>query len=126
MIQSFLAGSYWERGILRPVVEKAIQHSLCFGLYHEQQQIGFARVVTDYMSFAYIADVFVLEDYRGLGLGQWLIEVITAYPELQDIRRMLLATNDAQDFYRKNGFNSLEAPERWLEKLYERSWFKHE
>ncbi|HTD93713.1 MAG TPA: GNAT family N-acetyltransferase [Chitinophagaceae bacterium] len=96
--------SYWAKGIPREVVEKSIAHSLCFGLYYEQQQIGFARLVTDEATFAYLADVFVLEAHRGKGLSKWLMEIIHAHPGLQGLRRWVLGTRDAHALYEKFGW----------------------
>lgn len=126
VIHAFLATTYWSPGIPREVVARAIAHSLCFGLYHQQRQIGFARVITDYTNHAYLADVFVLNEYRGQGLGRWLIECVVAYPELQGIRRMLLCTDDAHSFYQQLGFAPLAEPAKFMEKLYQRAWFKEQ
>ena len=94
-IHAFLARAYWSVGLPREVLERAVEHSLVFGLYRAAGQIGFARVVTDHATFAYLADVFVLEAFRGHGLGKWLVEVAVTLPELQGLRRWLLATADA-------------------------------
>lgn len=104
VIHGFLVRSYWAEGRSRQRVAQAIEHSLPFGLYHRGTQIGFARVVTDYVVLAFLADVFVVEAYRGRGLGRWLVEVVTGLPELQSIRRWLLGTRDAHALYRKVGF----------------------
>ena len=124
VIHGYLTRSYWSRGISRDMVGKSIDNSLCFGLYDQGKQVGFARIITDYTTHAYLCDVFVLEAYQGQGLGQWLIECVVTWPELQGIRRLVLATADAQEFYRKIGFNELSTPERFMEKLYPRPWFK--
>ena len=116
VIYDFLRTTYWSPGVPREVVERAIDHSCAFGLYDGEQQIGFARVITDYATMGYLADVFVLEPYRGQGLGQWLVEVVLSHPELQGFRRWLLATRDAHELYRKAGFVELRAPERWMER----------
>jgi GNAT superfamily N-acetyltransferase len=118
MVHGFLTESYWARGIPRAVVERSIARSLPFGLYHGERQIGFARVITDYATFAYIGDVFVLEEHRGQGLGTWLMETVVSCPELQGLRRWTLATRDAHALYRKIGFVPLRSPERWMER-----WF---
>jgi N-acetylglutamate synthase-like GNAT family acetyltransferase len=115
VIHAFLRESYWARGISREVVDRSIENALCFGLYEGAQQIGFARIISDFVTFAYLADVFVLEAHRGRGLGQWLMEVIRAHPELQGLRRWMLATKDAHGLYRKFGFLPLEKPERIME-----------
>jgi GNAT superfamily N-acetyltransferase len=111
------AESYWARGIAREVVERACVHSLCFGLYTAGQQAGFARVVTDYATYAYLNDVFVLEAYRGRGLGAWLMETVVAHPALQGLLRFSLATRDAQGFYERFGWQALRYPERHMERL---------
>ena len=104
IIHGFLVGSYWAEGRTRERVAHSIEHSLPFGLYHGEEQVGFARVLTDYVVLAFLADVFVLEPHRGRGLGAWLVEVVTSLPELRPIRRWLLGTRDAHDLYRKSGF----------------------
>lgn len=116
VIHRFLTESYWAGGVPREVVKRSIEHSLPFGLYTENRQIGFARVITDYATFAYLADVFVLDEFRGEGLGKWLIEVVVSHPELAVLRRWMLATRDAHGLYRKSGFTELKQPERWMEK----------
>ena len=114
VIHSFLTASYWSPGIDRDSVIRAIRHSLAFGLFDGDRQIGFARVVTDYTHFAYVADVFILEGHRGQGLGRWLVQMILAHPDLQGLRRWLLSTRDAHDLYRRCGFEALAEPERYL------------
>jgi GNAT superfamily N-acetyltransferase len=104
VIHGFLFRSYWAEGRPRERVALAIEHSLPFGLYHRETQVGFARVVTDYVVLAFLADVFVLEAHRGKGLGRWLVEVVTSLPELSAVRRWLLGTRDAHELYRKFGF----------------------
>ncbi|AKG21381.1 GNAT family N-acetyltransferase [Calothrix sp. 336/3] len=117
LIYNFLSkSSYWAKGIPREVVVKALDHSLCFGLFKDHRQIGFGRVVTDLATFAYLADVFIVEDYRGKGLGKWLLECILKHPELQGLRRWMLSTADAQELYHQFGFKSLLKPERFMEK----------
>jgi len=108
--------SYWAKGRSLEVVQRSIENSLNFGLFKQEQQIGFARVVTDYATFAWLADVFIVEEYRALGLGVWLIEVITSHPHLQGFRRWLLATRDAHELYRRFGFNEVTEPKRWMER----------
>ncbi|HEY0611770.1 MAG TPA: GNAT family N-acetyltransferase [Chitinophaga sp.] len=115
LIHSFLSNTYWAKGIPRSTVERSLQHSLCFGLYHEQQQTGFARVITDYTTFAYLADVFIIPSYRGKGLSKWLIKTILEHPELQGLRRWLLATADAHGLYTQFGFTPLPHPERFMQ-----------
>jgi N-acetylglutamate synthase-like GNAT family acetyltransferase len=108
--------SYWGQGRAIAVVQRALDHSLNFGLYKDRQQIGFARVVTDYATFAWVADVFVLPAYRGRGLSKWLMTVILSHSELQGFRRWVLATKDAHGLYARFGFIPLHRPERWLER----------
>ncbi len=115
LIQRFLSGSYWAKGIPLDVVEKSIQNSLCFGLYKGEEQIGFARVITDYATFAYLADVFVVEGDRGEGLGIWLMEVVMGHPELRGLRRWMLVTRDAHGLYEKTGWRTVASPERFME-----------
>ena len=107
--------SYWAAGIPLHTVQKSVEGSLCFGVFKEKEMIGFARVITDKATFAYLADVFIDEAYRGLGLSKWLIEVIVQHPDLQGLRRFLLATLDAHGLYRQYGFTDLTFPERWMQ-----------
>lgn len=104
--------SYWAKNIPVAVVKKSIEGSFCFGVYHNEKQVGFARVVTDHATFAYLADVFILSNYRGSGLGKWLMSVIMNHPDLQGLRRWLLATRDAHRLYAQFGFVQLDKPER--------------
>jgi len=114
LVHEFLARAYWSVGLPRDVFERALAHSLAFGLYGPAGQVGFARIVTDHATFAYLADVFVLEAFRGRGLGKWLVEVAVTLPELQGLRRWLLATADAHELYRRFGFTDA-APGRLME-----------
>jgi N-acetylglutamate synthase-like GNAT family acetyltransferase len=114
-IHNFLRESYWAKGIPRTIVEKAVNNSLCFGLYHHSKQIGFGRAVSDRATFAYLADVFVVPAYRGRGLGKWLVSCVLAHPELQGLRRWTLATRDAHGLYEQNGFVALRKPEWFME-----------
>jgi GNAT superfamily N-acetyltransferase len=109
--------AYWSEDIPIETVRRAIEHSLAFGVYHNEQQVGFARIVTDYATFAYLADVFILEPFRRQGLGVWLMETIMSHPDVQSFRRWLLATRDAHTLYQKVGFTTLHTPERFMEKL---------
>ena len=116
-IQQFLAEeSYWAKTRTGEQTQTAIDHSICFGLYHGDQQIGFARVVTDKATFAYLGDVYVLKEFRGRGLSKWLMDIIISYPELQGLRRWLLATRDAHGLYEQFDFAALRFPERWMER----------
>jgi GNAT superfamily N-acetyltransferase len=116
-IHDFLSNrAYWARGRSLDVVKRSIDHSLNFGVYKDNQQIGFARVVTDFATFAWLADVFVIDEHRGIGLGLWLIEVIVNHPDLQGLRRWLLATRDAHELYRRAGFSELTTPQIWMER----------
>lgn len=113
LIHHFLStDSYWAEGIPLETVEKALANSLCFGLYKNNKQIGFARLVTDKATFAYLADVFVLEEYRGQGLSKWLMEVIQSHPEVQGLRRWMLMTRDAQGLYEQFGWTVLDEDAR--------------
>ncbi|MES2277442.1 MAG: GNAT family N-acetyltransferase [Bacteroidota bacterium] len=107
--------SYWAKGIPADKLRNAIKGSLCFGIYYQDKQAGFARVVTDKATFAYICDVFVLDNYRGQGLSKWLMQTIKAHPDLQGLRRWSLATADAQGLYQQFGFTPITKPERWME-----------
>jgi GNAT superfamily N-acetyltransferase len=115
-IHQFLSQSYWAENIPIEIVQKSIEGSVCFGVYDGQQQIGFARVITDKATFGYLADVFIGEKYRGLGLSKWLMETIVADPDLQGFRNWLLATRDAHGLYSKFGFKPLDNPERMMRK----------
>ena len=115
LIHDFLSGSYWAKAIPREIVTRALENSLCFGLFHNGKQIGFGRIVTDRATFAYLADVFVIDSYRGLGLGKWLISCVLEHPELQGLRRWLLATLDAHGLYQQYGFVPLRNPARFME-----------
>lgn len=109
--------SYWAQGISREKIERSISESLCFGVYHEGKQIGFARIITDKSTFAYLADVFIINSYRKQGLAKWLLQTMMAYPDLQNLRRWMLATADAHQLYEKFGFTQLNAPNRWMQKF---------
>jgi GNAT superfamily N-acetyltransferase len=108
--------TYWARGVPRKVVERAIEHSICFGAYRDGVQVGFARVVTDRATFAYLADVFVLPQHQGAGCAQQMMDVILAHPQLQGLRRFALATRDAHALYARYGFTPLAKPETFMER----------
>lgn len=114
-VHAYLTRSYWSPGIAFERVQRAAANSLCFGLFHGAEQVGFARVVTDKTTFAYLADVYVLEAHRGQGLSKWLVQTILAHPELQGLRRFLLATADAHGLYAQFGFQPLAKPERMMQ-----------
>jgi GNAT superfamily N-acetyltransferase len=133
LIHSFLTSCYWAKGIPKNVVARSIEHSLCFGIYDESNadltgiaksarpgapncvQVGFARVVSDFATVAYLGDVFVLESHRGRGLGKWMMECIMKHPAMQGLRRWILLTRDAHELYSKVGFTLLKTPERYME-----------
>jgi GNAT superfamily N-acetyltransferase len=118
-IHAYLVRSYWAEGIPRETVERSLRHSLCFGLYGAGgAQVGFARVVSDGATFAYLCDVYVLESEQGRGLGKWLIETAMRHPDLQGLRRFMLATRDAHGLYARHGFAPLRAPARMMEILH--------
>lgn len=117
LIHHFLSTeTYWAVGRSRETVERSLTNSFCFGIYRNGEQVGFARVVTDFATFAWIADVFVLPEHRGRGLAKWLMTVILAHPKLQGFRRWVLATKDAHELYAQFGFIPLHRPERWMER----------
>jgi GNAT superfamily N-acetyltransferase len=113
-IHGFLSSTYWARGVPRSVIETSIQNSLCFGAFLGGEQVGFARVITDRATFGYIADVFVLPEHRGRGVAKLLIRAILGHPELQGLRRFLLATRDAHRLYAQFGFQPLPNPEDFM------------
>jgi len=114
-IHRYLTRAYWSEGLPPHIVEKALANSLCFGLFQGTQQIGLARVVTDRATYAYLCDVYVLEEFRGKGLGVWLMECVTSHPDLQGLRRFSLATRDAHGLYEKFGFAALKKPQSLME-----------
>lgn len=116
-ITDMLSRAYWAQGRTREMIARSLQHSLSFGLYDGSHQIGLARVVSDYTTFAWLCDVFIHEDYRGHGLGKWLMETVHNHPDLQNLRRWLLATKDAHGLYSHFGWIPLEPPERWMMKI---------
>lgn len=117
VIHEFLSQeSYWARGRSIEQTKTAIENSICFGVYQGERQIGFARVVSDCATFAYLGDVFIIEEFRGQGVSKWLMETIISHPELQGLRRWVLATRDAHALYEKFGFHALTFPDRWMER----------
>jgi GNAT superfamily N-acetyltransferase len=116
-IADMLTRAYWAKGRPRERTERALANSLVFGVYEGERQIGLARVVSDYAIFAYLCDVFIHEDFRGHGLGKWLMETILSHPNLQGLRRWTLVTSDAHGLYRQYGFTSLNDPDGWMEIL---------
>ena len=130
VVHSFLTNCYWAKGISREVVARSIEHSLCFGIYdesgdvipclakdarHGAPQVGFARVVSDFATVAYLGDVFVVESRRGRGLSKWLMKCVVGHPALQNLRRWILLTRDAHGLYSRFGFTKVAAPERYME-----------
>jgi len=116
VIHGFLTNCYWAEGIPREIVARSIEHALCFGVYDGRgAQVGFARVVSDFSTIAYIGDVFVLDTHRGRELGRWLMESITKHPALQGLRRWILTTRDAHGLYAQFGFTPVKFPERYME-----------
>jgi len=116
LIYSYLdKESYWAQGIPAETLKNAITNSLCFGIYNQDGQVGFTRVITDNATFAYICDVFVVADHRRIGLSKWLIQTIIKHPGLQGLRRWSLATADAHGLYRQFGFSELSKPQNWME-----------
>lgn len=133
-IHGYLNRSYWAEGITKDIVSKSVNGSLCFGVFkidppspasvsrgqslrrrHADKQVGFARMVTDEATYAYLADVFIIEEHRGKGLSKWLMEIIFSYPGLKGLRRIMLATRDAHGLYSQFGFTPLNNPERWMQ-----------
>lgn len=116
-IYAYLVASYWAERIPRDVFERSIDQALCFGLRApDGSQVGFARVITDRATIAYLGDVFVLETHRGRGLSKWMMDCVIGHPELQGLRRWILLTRDAHGLYRKYGFTDLAKPDRWMER----------
>ena len=144
VIHGFLTNCYWAKGIPREVVARSIEHSLCFGVYDGSSgltprlangaapgvpaQVGFARVVSDFATVAYLGDVFVVESHRGRGLSKWLMGCVLQHPALQSLRRWILLTRDAHGLYSQFGFTPVKAPERYMElhqpEIYERSSYE--
>ncbi|MDP4116298.1 MAG: GNAT family N-acetyltransferase [Bacteroidota bacterium] len=118
VIHDFLSNhSYWSRNIPLEKVKTAFDNSLNFGLFHNSRQIGYARVISDFSQIAYLADVFIVEEYRGRGLSKWLMQTIMSHPNLQGLRKWVLVTKDAHELYKKFGWQPISSPEKWMEKV---------
>jgi GNAT superfamily N-acetyltransferase len=117
VIHGYLRQAYWCEAIPRELVERSLRHSLCFGLFERERQVGFARVVTDYATYAYVCDVFVLESHHRQGLATWLMQCVTSHPDLQGLRRWCLTTRDAHRLYEKAGFERTKMPERYMDRV---------
>jgi len=115
VVHGFISQSYWAKAIPKKLVARMVENSLCFGVYHQTAQVGFARIISDYATFAYLADVFVLPEHRGKGLSKSLVEAVLAHPDLQGLRRWMLVTLDAQGLYEQFGFKRIAHPDRYLE-----------
>jgi GNAT superfamily N-acetyltransferase len=115
VVFTFLTNCYWCKGIPKETVARSIQHSLCFGIYEGSAQFGFARVISDFATIAYIGDVFILESHRGRGLSKWMMECIVAHPLLRNLRRWMLVTRDGHGLYSKFGFTPLKSPGNYME-----------
>jgi GNAT superfamily N-acetyltransferase len=125
-VHAYLGGeSYWARGVPREVVARSIQHSLCVGVFDGPAQVAFARAITDRATYAYLADVYVLEPYRGRGIGKWMMEVFDAHPDLQGLRRWMLMTHDAHGLYAQFGFGPLTHPDRAMERTHPGVYARH-
>jgi GNAT superfamily N-acetyltransferase len=118
VVHGYLSKAYWCEGIPRAVVQRSIEHSLVFGVYKGAEQVGFARIISDLATFAYLGDVFILEPHRGQGLSVWLMECIVAHPDLQGLRRWTLFTRDAHGLYEKVGFQRATTAERLMERVF--------
>lgn len=115
VVQDFLSNSYWAKGRKPEITKATIRNSVCFGLYHKSKQIGFARVISDLATFAYLADVFIVEEYRGRGLAKWFMKVVFEYGEFKPVKRWILATSDAHGLYRKFGFTEIPDPSKLMQ-----------
>jgi GNAT superfamily N-acetyltransferase len=116
-IYDMLTRAYWAKGRSREMIARTLNFSLVFGVYDGSKMIGMARVVSDFTTFAWLCDVFILEEYRGRGISRWLMETVLAHPDLQGLRRFTLMSTDARGLYTKFGFKALESPEKWMEKF---------
>jgi GNAT superfamily N-acetyltransferase len=115
VVQDFLSNSYWAKGRKPEITKATIRNSVCFGLYHKSKQIGFARVISDLATFAYLADVFIVEEYRGRGLAKWFMKVVFEYEQFKLVKRWILATSDAHGLYRKFGFTEIPDPSKLMQ-----------
>ena len=116
LVHAYLASSYWASGMPRSTLERAVENSLTFGIYRDDEQVGFARVIADLATYAYLSDVFVVDAFRGRGLSKWLMECILAHPDLQGLRRFALFTRDAQGLYERYGFGPARGKSTYLER----------
>ena len=117
LIQQNLNNTYWAKGITKETIQKSIDNCLSYGIYQDDQQVGFARVITDYCTFAYLSDVFIIPSHQKLGLSKWLIDSILKHPDLQNLRRFVLLTKDAHELYRQFGFDKPKHPEEFMERI---------
>jgi GNAT superfamily N-acetyltransferase len=117
--------AYWSKGIPLDTVQRAIQNSLNFGVFHQDKQVGYARIVSDLATVAYLGDVFIIPEHRGQGLSKWLIEQVMAHPDLKGLRRWVLLTRDAHELYRQYGWQSIASPDRWME-IHDPAVYSHE
>ncbi|MDQ7816387.1 MAG: GNAT family N-acetyltransferase [Melioribacteraceae bacterium] len=121
-IHKFLTNSYWAKGIPIKAVKKQIKNSFCFGVYNDKKQIGYARIITDYVGFAYLCDVYIEEDFRGKGLSKWLMEEVINHPKLKNIKTWMLSTNDAHGLYAQYGFKPLDEPQKQMRRVKFKNW----
>lgn len=117
VIHHFLTNSYWDKGCSFVIVQKKIRNSYCYGIYHDKKQIGFCRVISDFITFSYLLDVFVIEEYRGRGLSKWLMRCVMKHPDLGKTESWMLKTADAHGLYKKFGFKEISNPEEIMEKI---------
>ena len=115
VVHAFLSRTYWSPGVPEEIVRRGIAGAICFGIYHGREQVGFARVITDQATYAYLSDVYVLESHRGRGLAKWMMELVMAHPSLQGLRRFSLSTRDAHSLYAQFGFELVANPDRQME-----------
>ena len=118
VIHRFLTNSYWAKGCTYSNIKRRIKNSFCFGVYHNKKQVGFCRVISDTVTFSYLADVFIIEEYRGKGLSKWLMKCVMSHPEIGKVDSWMLKTKDAHELYEKLGFKRAEEPKKIMEKQY--------